>query len=90
VQDVVFDYQAGTYTAYVYGISPQVAPSLLSMVQAAMDGGMTRCLPPVEANYLRARRRQPTADEGVVATARAANDSSHDRAPYSSLELALM
>jgi len=49
VQDVVFDYQAGTYTAYVYGISPQVAPSLLSMVQAAMDDGMTRCLPPVGA-----------------------------------------
>src|ERR1700747_2489502 len=37
IQDVVFERQAGTYTAYVYGISPAVPPSLLQMVQAQID-----------------------------------------------------
>jgi uncharacterized phage protein gp47/JayE len=37
IQDVVFERQAGTYTAFVYGISPAVPPSLLQMVQAQID-----------------------------------------------------
>jgi uncharacterized phage protein gp47/JayE len=37
VQDVVFQNQAGTFTAYVYGISPDVGSTLLSAVQAALD-----------------------------------------------------
>lgn len=37
VQDVVFNPQAGTFTAYVYGIAPQVPPSLLQLVQTAID-----------------------------------------------------
>jgi uncharacterized phage protein gp47/JayE len=37
VQDVVFTREAGSFTAYVYGISPVVPPSLLSLVQAAID-----------------------------------------------------
>ncbi len=37
VQDVDFERQAGTFTAYVYGISPVVPPSLLQLVQAQID-----------------------------------------------------
>jgi Baseplate J-like protein len=37
IQDVAFQRQASSYTAYVYGISPVVPPSLLSLVQAALD-----------------------------------------------------
>lgn len=36
VQNVVFAPQAGTFTCYVYGISPQVPPSLLQLVQVAI------------------------------------------------------
>jgi len=38
VQDVDFTPLAGTFTTYVYGIAPQVPPSLLATVQAAVDG----------------------------------------------------
>ena len=38
VQDCSFTPLAGTFTAYIYGIAPQVPPSLLSTVQAAVDG----------------------------------------------------
>ena len=37
VQDVVFKRDAGTFTAYVFGISPVVPPSLLMLVQAQID-----------------------------------------------------
>ncbi len=37
VQNVVFEPQAGTFTTYVYGISPQVPPSLLQLVQTAIN-----------------------------------------------------
>lgn len=37
VQNVVFVPQAGTFTCYVYGISPQVPPSLLQLVQVAIN-----------------------------------------------------
>lgn len=37
VQDVVFKRLAGTYIAYIYGISPQVPSSLLQLAQAALD-----------------------------------------------------
>src|SRR5271170_1270816 len=37
VQNVVFVPQAGTFTCYVYGISPQVPPSLLQLVQTAIN-----------------------------------------------------
>lgn len=37
VQNVVFSPQAGTFTAYVYGIAPQVPPSLLQLVQTAIS-----------------------------------------------------
>jgi len=37
IQDVVFERQAGTYTAFIYGISPAVPPSLLQMVQAQIN-----------------------------------------------------
>ena len=37
VQDVVFTREAGSFTAYVYGISPVVSPSLLALVQAEVD-----------------------------------------------------
>jgi uncharacterized phage protein gp47/JayE len=37
IQDVVFEPLAGTFNVYVYGISPVVPPSLLQLVQAAVD-----------------------------------------------------
>lgn len=37
VQNVVFEPKAGTFIAFVYGISPQVPPSLLQLVQTAID-----------------------------------------------------
>lgn len=37
IQDVVFQPLAGTYQVYVYGISPTVSPSLLSLVQTAIN-----------------------------------------------------
>lgn len=37
VQDVVFNPLAGTYEVYVYGVSPVVPVSLLTLVQAAMN-----------------------------------------------------
>jgi len=37
VQNVVFEPQAGTFTAFVYGIAPQVPPSLLQLVQTAIN-----------------------------------------------------
>lgn len=37
VQNVVFEPQAGTFTVYVYGIAPQVPPSLLQLVQTAIS-----------------------------------------------------
>lgn len=37
VQNVVFQPQAGTFTCYVYGIAPQVPPSLLQLVQTAIN-----------------------------------------------------
>lgn len=37
VQNVVFSPKAGTFTCFVYGISPQVPPSLLQLVQTAID-----------------------------------------------------
>lgn len=37
IQDISFNPLAGTYQVYVYGVSPVVAPSLLSVVQIAMD-----------------------------------------------------
>ena len=37
IQDVVFEREAGTYTCYVYGISPAVPPSLLQLVQAQIN-----------------------------------------------------
>lgn len=38
IQDLDFEWQAGTFTTYVYGVSPVVSQNLLSMTQAAMDG----------------------------------------------------
>jgi phage-related baseplate assembly protein len=37
IQDVVFSSLAGTYLVYVYGISPAVPPSLLSLVQTSIN-----------------------------------------------------
>jgi uncharacterized phage protein gp47/JayE len=37
VQNIVFEPKAGTFIAYVYGISPQVPPSLLLLVQTAIN-----------------------------------------------------
>lgn len=37
VQDVVFKPLAGTYLIYIYGISPVVPPSLISLVQTALN-----------------------------------------------------
>lgn len=37
IQDIVFKPLAGTYLVYVYGISPSVPPSLLRLVQVAID-----------------------------------------------------
>lgn len=37
IQDIVFNPLAGTYNVYVYGISPVVPPSLLSLVQVAIN-----------------------------------------------------
>lgn len=37
IQDISFNPLAGTYQVYVYGVSPVVAPSLLSLVQVAMN-----------------------------------------------------
>lgn len=37
IQDVSFSPLAGTYQVYVYGVSPVVAPSLLMLVQNAMN-----------------------------------------------------
>ncbi|MGH3426450.1 MAG: baseplate J/gp47 family protein, partial [Mycobacteriales bacterium] len=37
IQDVVFERLAGTYNVYVYGISPDIPASLLSMAQAELD-----------------------------------------------------
>lgn len=37
VQNVVFVPEAGTFTVYVYGIAPQVPPSLLQLVQTAIS-----------------------------------------------------
>lgn len=37
IQDVVFNPLAGTYQVYVYGISPSVPPSLLNLVQVAIN-----------------------------------------------------
>ena len=37
VQDVVFTREAGSFTAYIYGVSPVVPPSLLTLVQAEID-----------------------------------------------------
>lgn len=37
VQNVVFQPQAGTFICYVYGIAPQVPPSLLQLVQTAIN-----------------------------------------------------
>lgn len=36
IQDVVFNPLAGTFEVYIYGISPAVPPSLLSLVQTAI------------------------------------------------------
>ena len=65
IQDVVFERLSGTYNVYVYGISPDVPPSLIDMVQAEIDrasavapalfpnllafGWTTRCRPWPEA-----------------------------------------
>lgn len=37
ISDIAFETQAGTYTCYVYGVSPVVPTSLLSMVQSQLD-----------------------------------------------------
>jgi hypothetical protein len=37
IQDVVFDRRAGTFTCYVYAITPEASSSLLSTVQDAID-----------------------------------------------------
>jgi uncharacterized phage protein gp47/JayE len=37
IQDVTFKREAGTFTAFVYGISPAVSPSLLQLVQNEID-----------------------------------------------------
>lgn len=37
VQNIVFEPKAGTFIAYVYGISPQVPTSLLGLVQTAIN-----------------------------------------------------
>src|ERR1039458_8415302 len=37
IQDVVFDRHAGTFHVYVYSMAPQVAASLLDMVQQAIN-----------------------------------------------------
>ena len=37
IQDVVFDRHAGTFDVYVYSIAPQVAASLLDMVQQVIN-----------------------------------------------------
>lgn len=37
IQDIAFAPLAGTYQVYVYGVSPVVAPSLLSLVQTALN-----------------------------------------------------
>jgi uncharacterized phage protein gp47/JayE len=37
IQDVVFLRAAGTFTVYVYGISPEISPSLLALVQQQID-----------------------------------------------------
>jgi uncharacterized phage protein gp47/JayE len=37
IQDVVFKREAGTFTAFVYGISPNIPPSLLQLVQNEID-----------------------------------------------------
>lgn len=37
VQDLVFNPLAGTFEVYVYGISPQVPPSLLNLVQTVIN-----------------------------------------------------
>lgn len=37
IQDVIFNPLAGTYQVYIYGVSPVVPPSLLTLAQAAMD-----------------------------------------------------
>jgi len=37
IQDVVFKSLAGTYEVYIYGISPAVPPSLLHLVQVAIN-----------------------------------------------------
>jgi hypothetical protein len=37
IQDVVFDRRAGTFTCYVYAITPVAAASVLSMVQDTID-----------------------------------------------------
>lgn len=37
IQDIVFKPLAGTYLVYVYGISPSVPPSLLALVQTAIN-----------------------------------------------------
>lgn len=37
IQDIVFNPLAGTYQVYVYGIAPQVPPSLLALVQTAIN-----------------------------------------------------
>jgi hypothetical protein len=37
VQNIVFEPKAGTFIAFVYGISPQVPPGLLQLVQTAIN-----------------------------------------------------
>lgn len=37
IQDVVFTPLAGTYLVYIYGISPAVPPSLINLVQVALN-----------------------------------------------------
>src|SRR3954451_6095030 len=37
IQDIDFVRQAGTFLCYVYGISPVVPPSLISLVQGQLD-----------------------------------------------------
>ena len=38
IQDLTFVRQAGTFLCYIYGISPVIPPSLISLVQGTLDG----------------------------------------------------
>jgi Baseplate J-like protein len=45
MQDVVFDRRAGTFTCYVYAITPVAAASVLRMVQDSIDQTVAFPLP---------------------------------------------